>query len=221
MDEDNTPLDICPEFLESLGLVEQEVLDIIEKITKRLSYKFTFGSHEYEDICQVARVLALRGLHSYRVESGELENFLWVHVHNRLCNYKRKHFVRLDKPCLACPLKAYIKKGDLCKIYDDKQDCELYAKWFNRNEVKKNIINPVSMSVVLDTEESNMSQSNSPTDNLYAREIIELLDTNITPDVRPLWLQLKAGMKIHPEDLDRLRERIGNILEENGVKESW
>ena len=215
------PLNISQDLLDVLDISEQTVLDIIERIVGRVSYKFTFGSYEYEDIKQEAKILALQGLHSYRLESGELENFLWVHVKNRLCNFKRKHFVRLDKPCLACPFKAYIKKGDLCKLYDDKMDCELYARWANRNETKKNIISPVSMNVVVDADESRMYKSDSPVDNLYTKEIVELLDSKIGPDLRPIWLQLKGGLKINNEEMGLLKERVKNILEENGVQESW
>lgn len=214
--EKETPLNIRAD----LGYTDEEVIQIIDKVTSKLSYKFTFGCYTYDDIKQEATIIALEGLDAYNPDMP-LENFLWVHVKNRLCNLKRKKFIRLDKPCLNCPLKAYVKKGDLCKIYDDKMDCELYSKWTNRNEAKKNIINPVSMSAVVDTDENNMSKEDSPADRLYAKEIIQLLDTHITPDVRPIWLQLKAGLKIHSDDLERLQERVRDIMRDNDVEESW
>jgi DNA-directed RNA polymerase specialized sigma24 family protein len=213
------PLNISPALVKMLGTTEEEIIKIIDKIANKLSYKFTFGCYTREDIEQEARIIALEGLDAYNPDMP-LENFLWVHVKNRLCNLKRKKYIRLDKPCLNCPLKAYIKP-DGCSIFQNKMDCELYSKWTNRNEAKKNIINPVSMSSIVDTDENNMYKEDSPADKLYTKELIELLDQHITPDVRPIWLQLKGGLKIHNEDMERLKERVRDIMEMHNVKESW
>jgi hypothetical protein len=40
---------------------------------------------------------------------------------------------------------------------------------------------------------------------------------------RSLWLQMKAGMKLHKCDLNKVRYEIKNILEENNInaEETW
>jgi hypothetical protein len=201
------------------GMTEDEVLVTIDKVISKLSYKFIFGCYTYDDIKQEAFIIALEGLEHYRPDLP-LENFLWVHVKNRLCNLKRDKYIRLDKPCATCPLKAYIKKGDLCKIYENKGDCELYAAWKSRNEAKKNVISPISMSVLQHSDNSPYT-ANCATEDLYNKELIALIDKHMTMDIRPFWLQLKAGMKLHIEDLRRIQERVREIMEENGVEENW
>ena len=84
------------------NVTEEEFLQVLENISKRLAHKFKFGYHTYEDMKQQAAIFALEGLEKYD-NSRPLENFLWTHVRDRLFNYKRDNFQRPDKPCLTCP----------------------------------------------------------------------------------------------------------------------
>jgi len=43
-------------------------------------------------------------------KGNSLDSFLWIHARNRLHNFKRDNYSRLDKPCFNCPLKAYKNK---------------------------------------------------------------------------------------------------------------
>ena len=61
---------------------EQELLDTIDIISTKLSYKFKFGYHELEDMKQQISIFALEGLQNYDYQRP-LENFLWTHVRNR------------------------------------------------------------------------------------------------------------------------------------------
>ena len=81
---------------------ESEFLEVWEKISKKLGYKFKFGYHSHEDMKQQAAIFALEGLKNYD-NKRPLENFLWTHVRNRLFNYKRDNYQRPNKPCLTCP----------------------------------------------------------------------------------------------------------------------
>jgi len=75
-------------------LDETEVLKTIEKVTKSLAPKYTFGYLDVEDIAQIATIEALRALDKYD-ESRPLENFLFIFVANRLKNYKRDNYYRI------------------------------------------------------------------------------------------------------------------------------
>ena len=92
---------------------EQEVLDVIDGIANRLCYKFKFGYHSPEDMKQQARLFAWEGLEKYDGKRP-LENFLWTHVRNRLYNFKRNNYSRLEKPCDTC--EFYISKK--CTAFD-------------------------------------------------------------------------------------------------------
>ena len=75
---------------------EQEVIDIIDNIANRLCYKFKFGYHTADDMKQEARVFAWQGLEKYDGERP-LENFLSVHLSNRLKNFVRDNYFTRDE----------------------------------------------------------------------------------------------------------------------------
>lgn len=204
------PLNISAQLLEDTGMTEAEIINIIDKIADRLSWKFTFGSYGREDIKQEAIRKGLEGLHDYRPDLP-LENFLWVHIRNRMCNFKRDNFIRLDKPCLNCPLKAYIKP-DGCKLFQNRTDCELFNAWQTRNEAKKNIISPASMNVI-DEEKGHNYDMMEALDN---KELLDYIDSKIPVYMRHVWLQAKAGVKVSAEEMRQLKELVLEIFENRG-----
>lgn len=199
------------------NMTEQEVIDIIEKIASNIAWKFVFANYTYEDIKQEAFIWGIKGLDKYNPEQP-LENFLWVHIKNRLCNLKRKKYTRIDKPCLTCPLKAYVKNKDLCTAFDTKADCKLYASWQARNEKKKNIIMPVNIGLVSDADSS---LTISAVDTFIYSETVDLIDKNISIEVRPIWLKVRGGIKLLKEEREMLQDEVRQILRENNVEENW
>jgi hypothetical protein len=187
------------------GMTEAEVLEIIDKISNRLSWKFVFPGFDREDIEQEAKIIALDGLKRYDPDKP-LENFLWVHVRKRLCNFKRDNFTR-PAPCSSCPLKAYLKKTDSCALFKKKDDCELYANWKARTEAKKNIINPLSINGVAD--EGGEYDVVGSIDN---KELLAYIDEQIPIWIRHTWLQARAGEKIGAEDMRQLKEIVLEIF---------
>ena len=67
-------------------MTEKEVTETITKIANRYAYKFQFGYYTPDDIRQEAFIIAMDALDRYD-ESRPLENFLAVHVKNRLNNF--------------------------------------------------------------------------------------------------------------------------------------
>lgn len=197
------------------NMTQMQVFETIEKVASRISYKFVFASHTYEDIKQQAWIYGINGLEHYKPDLP-LENFLWIHIKNRLCNFKRQKFVRIDKPCLNCPLKAYVKKGDICKKYKDKDDCSWYTNWKNRNEQKKNILMPVEFGMI---SGGDLGEESCPVDKLSAMDTIELIDKNISVDVRSIWLKARGGIKLLKEERELLKAEIVEIFRENNVTE--
>ena len=78
------------------GMTEEKVLEVIDKIADRYAYKFRFGYFEADDIRQEAKIIAMDALDRYE-EGRPLENFLAVHVKNRLNNFKRDKYYRQTK----------------------------------------------------------------------------------------------------------------------------
>lgn len=194
---------------------ENEFLEVLDNITKRLSYKFQFGYHSIEDMKQQAAIFALEGLEKYD-KSRPLENFLWTHVRNRLFNFKRDNYQRPDKPCLSCKFfdKHCKLSSNQCTEYANKNDCEEYNAWYQRNATKKNIMKPVGIDDLSDNpqvEDKNYSIS----DVVANEQIISILDRNIPAQQREAYLKLKHGDKIYKSDLTKLLKVIKTILSEH------
>jgi DNA-directed RNA polymerase specialized sigma24 family protein len=100
------------------GMEDGVVLEKIESVINKIAYKYVFGSYTLEDIKQEARILALDGLKRYDGKRP-LENFLYIHLKNRLFNFKRDNYIRLttckyctDKTCSRCERRT---KNNLAK----------------------------------------------------------------------------------------------------------
>ena len=78
------------------NMSEQEVIDVITKVSESLSNKFTFAFYTTEDIKQEAFIMGMEGLDRYD-ENKPLENFMYVHIGNRLKNFKRDNYFRQDE----------------------------------------------------------------------------------------------------------------------------
>lgn len=190
---------------------EQEVLDVIDNIANRLCYKFKFGYHSPEDMKQQARLFAWEGLEKYD-NKRPLENFLWTHVRNRLYNFKRNNYSRLEKPCDTC--EFYINKK--CTAFVDQEECNLYKGWLDRNNAKKNLMH--SISVEFDQKETTTSSVGT----LFAKEVVELLDAELHVRFREDWIRLLNNLRLNKIRKDRILEEIKSILKENGIdQETW
>jgi DNA-directed RNA polymerase specialized sigma24 family protein len=210
MKKQQKPIKVKPQSELPNGVKTEDFLQALENISKRLANKFRFAYHSVEDMKQQAAIFALEGLQNYD-NKRPLENFLWTHVRNRLFNYKRNNYQRPDKPCHSCPFfdKGCKVSTNQCEKYTNKYDCDLYAAWAKRNEVKKNIIQPSYI-------ETSLHQSVQPNDfdlSMQNQELIKFLDTNIQSEFRESYLKLKHGSKISKLDLKKLQQHIINLME--------
>jgi len=202
------------------GVSEEEFLNALNNISKRLVYKFQFGYHDIDDMKQQAAIFAIEGLKKYD-HSRPLENFLWTHVRNRLFNYKRNNYQRPDKPCLTCPFYDKLCKvsSNQCSKYTNKNDCELYNSWSNRNENKKNIMKPQRLHNEQSNEDYHIEDNNNPVEFLQNKEIIDFLDLHITnPDHRSTYLKLKNGVKVSKPLVDKLKKYIEVLIQEKSCQ---
>jgi len=184
------------------GMTENEVVEIINKIARRLSTIFRFGYYSADDIFQEAWIIAIEGLNRYSVQKGPLENFLWIHVRNRLCNFKRNKYERLEKPCKRC-------------IYDCEESplCEIYNKWLKRRDSKKNLVDMIDLNCVDDKYEKNMKIVNEYGDIDHLSEII---DKFLPPQYRRDYLQMIGGIYVPKKRRIEIQNIIREILEEHG-----
>ena len=193
---------------------ESEFLEVWEKISKKLGYKFKFGYHSHEDMKQQAAIFALEGLKNYD-KSRPLENFLWTHVRNRLFNYKRDNYQRPDKPCLTCPFYN-TKCASECSEFSNKNDCSLYASWINRNDAKKNIMRPLGIDNI--GENHREIAKDDFMSHLSNKEILTLIDKNVSVKNRPIFLKVIGGSKVPKTEIKKLLNEIKKILKDHDIK---
>ena len=201
-------------------MTEEEVVDTIEKVARKLARKFIFGYHTFEDIKQQAVYEGIKGLENYD-EIRPLENFLSVHVKNRLCNFKRDNYVRKDAPCSKC--KKYSKKDKKCKKFQEFTDCDIYNMWLGKNESRRNIMNPINIYRTTDVNERNMKVHEDPVGETSHNELVDLIDANIPLLLRPDWLKLKNSVRISKVQRTKVVDAITIIFQENdiNVSENW
>lgn len=190
---------------------EQELLDTIDTISKKLAYKFKFGYHELQDMKQQISVFALEGLQNYDYKRP-LENFLWTHVRNRLFNFKRDNYQRPDKPCKTCPFfdPKMLKSNNCCEKFSDKLACSDYNNWYTRNTSKKNLMH---LNTIEELKEY-LYESIKHFDSVSNKEIIEKIEEELTGEYRIIYLKMKNGGKINKMDLNKLVFKIREILDE-------
>ena len=199
-------------------LSEQQIIEIIDKIASRLGPKFRFGYHTNEDMKQQASLFAWDGMVAWD-GVRPLENFLWVHVRNRLYNFKRNNYGRPEKPCEHCPLKAYDpnckKSTSGCTKFENLMDCGLYKGWTDRNASKRNLMS--SYSVIFE-----QPQDIDASDIVFKRDLFDLLDRQMPVYLREDWIRLTNNLKISKIRRQKILDKIGEILKENDIDpETW
>ena len=190
---------------------EQELLDTIDIISRKLAYKFKFGYHELEDMKQQISIFAIEGMKNYDYDRP-LENFLWTHVRNRLFNYKRDNYQRPDKPCFSCPLRDKLcgNTDSDCLEYTNKLDCSMYKVWNDRNNTKKNLM---YFSTIEELKEylPNIQQKHHSHEH---KELIDLLEEQLFGDNRKIYIKLKHGSKVYKQEMNRLAQNIKEIIQD-------
>jgi hypothetical protein len=188
---------------------EEDFLQALENISKKLIYKFKFGYHEIDDMKQQAAIFALEGLENYD-NKRPLENFLWTHVRNRLFNFKRDNYYRPDNICNSCPFfdPKYKKSSNQCSKFSNKEDCSMYSSWMERNTTKKNLMQPV------DIDNTDYKSENSLLDNISNNELIKIIEDKIHTKYREIYLKIKGGVKVCKNDIIQLQKHIQFLLKD-------
>jgi RNA polymerase sigma factor (sigma-70 family) len=183
---------------------DEELVAAVEKVAKRLARLYRFSYHEVEDLVQECYVEAIKALDKYDA-SRPLVNFLAIHLRNRLHNFKRNKHERITAPCESCPLGAWVKKSDSCKIYEIKEDCKLYAKWININAAKKNLSQPVNMG------------DSDPTlgegfDQAQFNDIYNKLRRELSEFGQMVMFKIMNGDRVKPTEMVKFKEEVDAII---------
>ena len=173
-------------------MTEKEVLEIINKVASRYAHKFRFGYFEADDIRQEAVIIAMEALERYE-EGRPLENFLAVHVKNRLNNFKRDKYYRQSK------------------VDSNTQE--------KHNNSKKFLMEPLDISNIRDEKEDNMRVEDDFVIDFEQQEVLRIIDKNLDVSLRSDYLRIKDGVYFPKTRRKQIYEEIDLILRENGYEE--
>tara|TARA_Y100000310_G_scaffold316019_1_gene367263 strand:+ start:454 stop:990 length:537 start_codon:yes stop_codon:yes gene_type:complete len=174
-------------------MTESEVLGVIEKIANRYCHKFKFGYFTADDIKQEVFIIASDALDRYD-ESRPLENFLSVHVKNRLSNFKRDNFCRQKKNGVD-------------------------MRWELRNNAKKYLMEPLDISNIRDEHEKNMREEDDIVDKIFTKEVFDFIDAHLSVEFRADYLRIRDGVYVPKPRREQIYEQIILIMKEQADEE--
>lgn len=187
-----------------------EVVETIQRITKKIAKKFKFGYHTNADMEQQAFIYGMKALDKYD-PSRPLPNFLYRHILNRLINFKRDNFKRTDCPCVLCHNKESGSTG-----HEDKQYCKSFIKWRNRNYDKMSVIVPFNITNINDEKEKRTRINSSALIDIQIEELLEKIDRDLPVELRSFYLQMRQKISGIPKARrDEVIEELKKILGED------
>ena len=79
------------------NMTEEQVIEEITSVVNKMCHKYTFYGYEVDDIKQEAWIMCMDAMDRYD-SARPLENFLSVHLSNRLKNFVRdNHFIKNEE----------------------------------------------------------------------------------------------------------------------------
>ena len=169
-------------------MTEAEVLATMTRVVDRIAHKYRFGYFDIEDIKQEAFIIAMEAMERYD-EARPLENFLAVHVSNRLKNFKRDNFFRPD----------YVPPS---------------GKITNDNNTKRFLMEPLDIDNIRDEHERNMRGDDNIVDELAKKELMGIVDASLDMSLRSDYLRILHGVYVPKPRREQIYEAIMQILRE-------
>lgn len=111
-------------------MTKQQVVDQINIVVNRIAPKYTFNGYDIDDIKQEAFIICMDALERYD-NKRPLENFLSVHLSNRLKNFIRDNYYTKDEEDKKKVLKPKsLSSEDFVPVshYKNNQDDNIDAK---------------------------------------------------------------------------------------------
>ena len=182
------------------GMTEEEVLKTIDTLATRFAHKFKFGFYDIDDIRQEIYIMGLDALSRYdgRVP---LENFLAVHIKNRLKSLKRDKYMREGYICTYCN--------------NESPDCQHCNKRMLKNNAKKYLIEPLDIDGISDESEPNMWRDSETTLDVIIQEYVYLIDKYLNMSYRMDYIKMRNGTYVSKQRREEIEAVINNIISEH------
>lgn len=190
------------------GWTQEQFLSEVETVVRLLAPDFKTYQDDIEDVKQDARMWAIEGVRRYDPSKGKLAGFLYTHIKNRLTNMRRKQYF-----CGECPCKLCRGGQPGGTKHEDRQFCQTYLDWINKNNSKQNVVVPTSLSNTDDDTEEALWLEYDFEGNLDISEALEKIDANLPFQLRGTYLQMREGVPGIPKSLrEQVMSTIKKIL---------
>lgn len=123
--------------------MNQQQLEIAQKVIERICYKYTFGPYDVDDIRQEALIFALEAMDEWD-GSRPLENFLAVVLPNRLKNLKRDEYFRPGPNKFSDKKKALMETST---YYDNETYDEQFAETMGSKHAVDLVLDKLPISI--------------------------------------------------------------------------
>lgn len=189
---------------------ETEFVDVVDKIANKLASGYKFGMYDVDDIKQEVYIIVLKpdkkGKSALDRWDGvrSLYKFLLNHIQNRLNNLKRDEWFRATCPCPKCDNR---EQGNT--KHKNKQHCDKYKLWKQRNSMKANIAGLAQLSEDYDVEDDRNS-----IEIFLSKELMEFIDERLDIQLRPFYLKMRSGVYVKDKDKHRVVTEVKRILVE-------
>lgn len=172
---------------------EQEVISIIDGISKRLAPKYVFGIYDREDIEQEAFIIGIDALNLYDNDSPQapLSAFLYTFIRCKLKNFKRDNSVRSSSNC------------NNCKTFDP--ECPSCIKRENNERAKYNLSYPLDIDKV---EKACVEQS----ENINIDELLSLVNQKLPVEMREDYLKIKENVYVPKKRKEQIEHKVLEIV---------
>ena len=206
------------------GYTEEQLVETLYRIANSLASTYTFGYFDREDIVQEGVISALEALKDGKYDqSRPLENFAYTHMRNRLYNNKRNKYFRRESPCQSCPHfdpdNKISPNQNQCAAFTDKNDCDKWDGWLQRNTTKQNLMNPLNIVEIDDEKEKRMRISDNIINDIYMEDLRRIIDAKLPVEIRSDYLKmLTEKVSISKIRRARVQQVIIEILEEEGIE---
>jgi DNA-directed RNA polymerase specialized sigma24 family protein len=162
------------------NMTEEETLEIIQRVVDRTAPKYTFYGYTASDMKQEAFIICMDALSRYD-GLRPLENFLAVHLSNRIKNFVRdKHFTQSDDPA------------------------------------RQNVIQPAQLD---DSYYMKFDNNETTYEDIDYRDMTKLVDKHLPAAMRLDYLKMVNDVYIPKPRRQEIKQRMLDILEENGYYE--
>ena len=115
--------------------------------------------------------------------------------------------------CGECPCKLCRGGQPGGTKHEDRQFCQTYLDWINKNNSKQNVVVPTSLSNTDDDTEEALWLEYDFEGNLDISEALEKIDANLPFQLRGTYLQMREGVPGIPKSLrEQVMSTIKKIL---------